>query len=248
MDNKKILEKVEKLVKMYELGLLGGEIMPEDNNPNLNKGSIENYNYYTLPMALNYQRNSYKLWENANKTWYDKETNFVFDTKRVTSLNFEEIQKALIKYKVALQANKQTKIWIKLCNTINELFSGDIRKLFQINDYNIDKIRNYVQKENKKEFPYLSGNKIFNYWLYVLNQYTDIKFKNIESLTVAPDTHVIKASHKLGIIDNKELEQTNVQLLVIERWNKLLKGTKYRPIDIHTPMWLWSRNGFRKLE
>lgn len=248
MDNKDILEKVEKLVKMYELGLLGGEIMPEDNNPNLNKGSIENYNYYTLPMALNYQRNSYKLWESANKTWNDKETNFVFDTKKVATLNFEDIQKALIKYKVALQANKQTEIWIKLCNTINELFNGDIRELFKINDYDINKIKNYVQKENKKKFPYLSGNKIFNYWLYVLHQYTDIKFKNIEYLTVAPDTHVIKASRKLGIIDDKELKQTNVQLLVIERWNKLLKGTKYRPIDIHTPMWLWSRNGFSKLE
>ena len=27
------------------------------------ESSIENYNFFTLPMALNYQRNSYKLWE-----------------------------------------------------------------------------------------------------------------------------------------------------------------------------------------
>lgn len=244
----KILENVDKLVDMYKKGLLGGEVMPEDSNPHLERNSLENYNYYTLPMALNYQRNSYKLWESANKTWEDKDTNFVFDTKKVEKAKVDEVRDALVKYKVALQQNKQTEIWIKLSNTINQLFDGDTRKLFEINDYDVEKIRNYIQKENKSKFPYLSGNKICNYWLYVLYQYTDIKFKNIDKLTVAPDTHVVKASHKLGIISDEELNSSNVQLLVIDRWNKLLDGTKYHPIDIHTPMWLWSRNGFINLK
>lgn len=244
----KIIRDADKLVNMHKKGLLGGEVMPEDSNPHLSRETIENYNYYTLPMALNYQRNSYKLWESANQTWNDEETNFIFDTKQVSKSSFEQVQKALVKYKVALQQNKQTEIWIKLCNTINELFDGDIRKLFKINDYDVNKIRNYIQKENKSKFPYLSGNKICNYWLYVLYQYTDIKFKNIEELTVAPDTHVVKASYRLGIITEQELNSSNVQLIVIERWNEILKGTKYHPIDIHTPMWLWSRNGFKELE
>ena len=248
MNRKEILKNVDKLVNMYKKGLLGGEVMPEDSNPHLSKETIENYNYYTLPMALNYQRNSYKLWESANQTWNDEETNFIFDTKQVSQASFEQVQKALVKYKVALQQNKQTEIWIKLSNTINELFDGDIRKLFKINDYDVNKIRHYIQKENKTKFPYLSGNKICNYWLYVLYQYTDIRFKNIEELTVAPDTHVVKASYRLGIITEQELNSSNVQLIVIERWNEILKGTKYNPIDIHTPMWLWSRNGFKELE
>lgn len=248
MNNNEILNNVHILIKMYKDGLLGGEVMPEDSNPLLDKESLENYNYYTLPMALNYQRNSYKLWESANQTWNDKETNFVFDTKKVCECTFEQVQKALVKYKVALQQNKQTEIWIKLSNTINELFDGDIRKLFEINCYDVNKIRNYIQKENKLKFPYLSGNKICNYWLYVLYQYTEIKFQNIGELTVAPDTHVVKASYRLGVINDKELQSNNVQLIVIDRWNELLKNTEYHPIDIHTPLWLWSRNGFKELK
>lgn len=42
-------------------------------------------------------------------------------------------------------------------------------------------------------FPYLGGNKICNYWLYVMEQYTDVKFIDRENITVAPDTHVIQA-------------------------------------------------------
>jgi len=248
MKKEEILKKVDCLYNMYHEGKLGGEIMPEDENPRLEKTSKENYLYFTLPMALNYQRNSYTLWENANKTYQDKETHFVFEPQEVLKRPLEEVQMALTKYKVALQKNKQTEIWITLCQTIEDLFDGDIRKLFIELENDVDKIRNFIQKEKKKRFPYLSGTKICNYWLYVIWQYTKQEYKNIENLTVAPDTHVVKATHRLGLITEKELTSSNVQEIVINRWNELLKGTKYKPIDIHTPLWLWSRNGFKELE
>lgn len=243
-----ILKKVDILYMMWKKGELGGEVMPEDENPHLDKTSKENYLYFTLPMALNYQRNSYDLWKNANKTYEDEETRFVFDPKLCLEKSFEEVQYALTKYKVALQKQKQTEIWLSLCNTFVKLYDGDIRKLFDELDNDVDKIRNFIQKDNKKSFPYLSGNKICNYWLYVIYQYTDRKFKNVENLTVAADTHVIKATHKLELITDEELNRNDVQLIVIDRWNQLFKGTKYKPIDIHTALWLWSRNGFKQLD
>ena len=84
MDNReKILEKVNKLVLAYKQDILGGEKMPEDENPHLEKESKQNYMYFTLPMALNYQRNSYVLWECANKMYADNEAKQVFDSKAV---------------------------------------------------------------------------------------------------------------------------------------------------------------------
>lgn len=248
MNKEKTLNNVKKLISMYKNGELGGEIMPEDANPNLEKNSLENYLYFTLPMALNYQRNSYKLWEGALKTYNDNETRFVFNPKLCLEKTFVEVQYALTKYKVALQKQKQTEIWISLCNTFINLFDGDIRKLFDNLDNDVEKIKSFIQKENKKVFPYLSGTKICNYWLYVIYQYTDRKYKNIENLTVAPDTHVCKATHKLGLINDNEFNSNNVQLIVIDKWNKLLESTNYKPIDIHTPLWLWSRNGFKEIK
>lgn len=248
MNKKEILKQVDLLYKMWKGGNLGGEIMPEDSNPHLDKASLENYLYFTLPMALNYQRNSYTLWEGALKTYNDKETKFVFNPKLCLEKSFEEVQNALTKYKVALQKNKQTEIWISLCETFVELFDGDIRKLFDLLDNDVNKIRDYIQKDNKKKFPYLSGTKLCNYWLFVIYQYTDKRYKNIEDLTVAPDTHVCKATFKLGLITEAELNSNNVQLIVIERWNELLKDSNYCSIDIHTPLWLWSRGGFKEIK
>lgn len=247
MKRKEILDKVDKLIIMYKNGELGGEVMPENANPHLEKSSLENYLYFTLPMALNYQRNSYTLWESALKTYNDEETKFVFNPKICLEKSFEEVQYALTKYKVALQKQKQTEIWLTLCKTFIELFDGDIRKLFNLLDNDVDKIRNFIQKDNKKMFPYLSGTKICNYWMYVIYQYTDREYKNIDRLTVAPDTHVCKATHKLGLISDEEFNSSNVQKIVIDKWQQLLMNTKYKPIDIHTPLWLWSRNGFKNI-
>ena len=248
MSKQQILEKIERLIEMYQKGELGGEVMPEDSNPNLQKSSLENYIYFTLPMALNYQRNSYKLWESASKTYEDKETNFVFCPKKVLQTDFDKVQSALIKYKVALQKQKQTEIWITLCNTFMELFQGDIRMLFDEMNNDVEKIRNFIQIQNKKKFPYLSGNKICNYWLYVIYQYTDRNYINMGQLTVAPDTHVCQATYKLGLITADQMKSSKVQTIVMEKWKEVLKHTKYNPIDMHTPLWLWSRNGFKEIK
>ena len=238
-----ILEKANKLVDAYKQGLLGGEKMPEDENPGLEKSSKYNYMYFTLPMALNCQRNSYVLWECANRMYQDENAKKVFDSAEVCAMPEELLRKYLVEYKVALQPNKQPLIWKKLCETIENKLGGDIRNLFVINDFSIKMIKEYIQK-NKKDFPYLGGNKICNYWLYVLEQYTDIKFVDRENITVAPDTHVVQASQKLGIISEEEIGLSNVQILIAERWEELLKDTDLKPIDVHTPMWLWSRGKF----
>lgn len=248
MNKNEILDKVNKLIKMYENGELGGEIMPEDANPHLEKNSLENYLYFTLPMSLNYQRNSYTLWESALKTYNDKETQFIFNPKLCLKKSFEEVQAALTKYKLALQRQKQTQIWLTLCNTFVELFDGDIRKIFDSLDNDVNKIRNFIQIQNKKKFPYLSGTKICNYWLFVIYQYTDKIYKNIEDLTVAPDTHVCKATLKLNLITEEEFNSNKVQQIVIEKWQNLLKSSNYKPIDLHTKLWLWSRNGFKEIK
>ena len=88
--------------------------------------------------------------------------------------------------------------------------------------------------------------KICNYWLYVIYQYTDREYKDIEHLTVAPDTYVCKATHKLGLTTDEEFTSSNVQEIVNKRWRGLFDNTKYNLIDIHTPLWLWSRNGFKE--
>lgn len=71
-----------------------------------------------------------------------------------------------------------------------------------------------------------------------------MQFIDRENITVAPDTHVIQASQRLGVINPEESQLANVQTILAERWSSLLEDTDLKPIDVHTPMWLWSRGKF----
>ena len=64
---------------------------------------------------------------------------------------------------------------------------------------------------------------------------------------IAPDTHVIKAAKMFGLITEEEFNRSDVQHIVVTKWNGLLADSEFCPIDIHTPLWLWSRNGFKEL-
>jgi hypothetical protein len=238
-----ILADVRRLLYLYESGALGGKIMPENANPGLEINSRENFLYFTLPMALNYQRNSYKLWEAAKLSYADPDTSDIFTPAHVMQMSADELRQKMLKYKVALQPNRHPAIWKTLCETLYREFHGDVRALLSLCNHSVTDISGYMQA-NKKRFPYLSGTKIMNYWLYVLEKYTAAEFLDRQNITVAPDTHVIKSSVKLGLINDDVVNLPNTREKVSGLWAEILRGTELVPIDIHTPLWLWSRSGF----
>lgn len=218
--------------------------MPEDANPHLDISSKENFLFFTLPMALNYQRNSYKLWESACQSYNDIETRDIFDPNKVICMPIDTLRDKLLKYNVALQPNKQPLIWLRLCETFSNSFFGDVRLFFSSNDYRVYEIKQYMIN-NKKSFPYLSGEKIMNYWLYVMSNYTSSKFSDRENISIAPDTHVLQSSVKLGIIKQSDLKRNDIREHTSKCWKSLCEHTDFLPIDLHTPLWLWSRNNFQ---
>jgi len=238
-----ILEAVGTLLRLHEEGRLGGARMPKDANPGLPPSGKDNFLYFTLPMALNYQRNSYSLWIAALATWHDLETRFAFSPNEVCGVPENQLRAALLKHRLALQPVRHVAIWKTICATLAGEYGGDVRVLFRRCGNDIRLILKEVQEREKKGFPYLSGQKICNYWLYVMSQYTDADFRNRACLSVAPDTHVIQASIMLGVVDGSKAPDV-LRPLVAEAWKDVLKGTRLDPIDIHTPLWLWSKRGF----
>lgn len=238
-----VLRIVRALILMHEAGDLGGEKMPEDVHPDIPPDSKELAHYFTLGMALNYQRNSYSLWRSCTAAWTDETRRWIFDPQEAATRSIDDLREALVLHRVALQPNNHVKIWRTISQTLAATYGGDVRKLFEENDCRISLIKDAISRE-KKGFPYLAGTKICNYWLYVMLSYTQLGLTEKSALNVAPDTHVINASAILGVITDEEKERPDARDMVADRWKELLSDTGLDPIDIHTPLWLWSRAGF----
>ncbi len=238
MNRNQILPKVIKLYNLFEAGQIP-TLSQHEVHPNLDKSSRENYLYFTFSPCLNFQRSSPALWQSALNTWQDFQTNYLFFPEEVVKKPREQIQKDLIKHKLALQQNKHTDIWLAISNAFHIFYKNDPRELFKLEDWDVLKIRQVIQIDKNKNFPYLSGPKMANYWLYIISHYTDAKFKNMHEISIIPDTHVIQSTVKLGI--TKSISSPE---LVAKAWKELLEGSGLTPVEMHPVLWNWSRNNF----
>ncbi len=240
---KQIIENCRKLLAAYRDWKLGYMKMPEDENPWFSSDENELcLAYFTLPMALNYQRNSYKLRESALQTYQDPMTKDVFDVKKSGLMSDDELRRKLMKYKLALQPNKHIQTWRKISQTVAE-HRWSFAQFFVAVDNDFLILQDMVQKLHKQGFPYLSGPKIFNYRSFIIQKYWGITLRNSEYIEIAPDTHVTKCSVKLWVITAQKAENLTKEK-ISEKWRAVLKWSGIAPIDMHSPLWFWSRNNF----
>jgi hypothetical protein len=233
------LEKVKRLLAMYERGLIP-TLAQHEVNPGLPYGSRENYLYFTLPVCINFQRSSPALWAAALATWDDETTRYLFFPESLAQTSLEQIRTDLTKHKLGLQPNKHTLIWTSIAQTLHEYYEDDPRNVIREAERDAGKLIALLQKTYRKRFPYLSGPKLSNYWPFILSLYTDVKFKNAQEISIIPDTHVLQSSVRLGIA------QAGATPLQVEAaWKELLKESGINPSQVHPVLWNWSRNKFQ---
>ena len=238
MNKSTILKKVLMLHALYNKGLIK-TLTQHEVHPDCTPGSRERYLYFTLPPCLNFQRSSPAMWASALKTWDDPTTRYLFFPEQTTKKSFTTLQRDLTKHNLALQRNKHTEIWLTISTTLHEHFKDDPREVVRAGAMDAEKIIAFIQQDHKKWFPYLSGPKMTNYWLYILTRYTDVPLTNRQAISIIPDTHVLQCSIKLGLTG-----ETAGPTAVAEAWKNLLQGTSINPIDMHPILWNWSRNNF----
>ncbi len=234
----KLLDKVKALHSFYHEGKIP-TLSQHEVNPNLNKGDRLNYIYFTLPVCINFQRSSPAMWQSALKTFNDPETNYLFYPERIIIEPLEKIRRDLCKHKLGIQPNKHTDIWVKISTTLANYYEADPRKIMKQGNNDVVLILDILQNSEKDRFPYLRGNKLSNYWLYILSHYTDLKLQNMNSISIIPDTHVIKSTQKLGLTEKIETPEN-----VIKVWKSLLEESDLSPVEMHPVLWNWSRNNF----
>jgi hypothetical protein len=233
------LERIRRLLHLYQSGQIP-TLSQHEVNPHLDTGSRENYLYFTLPPCLNFQRNSPAMWKAALATWEDAETQYLFFPERTAITPMDKVRQDLLKHRLALQPNKHVQIWMAISTTLHQSFGDDPREVIRAADGDAGKLIHLLQVSRKKDFPYLCGPKLSNYWPYILSQYTDVSFKNMHEISIIPDTHVIQSSVHLNLVD-----PTANSLQVEQAWKELLRDSGISPVAMHPVLWNWSRNDFQ---
>lgn len=238
LSKQKLLAKVMSLYELWQSGKIE-RLAQHEVHPELPRRSRENYLYFTLPVAINFQRSSPAMWQSALRTWNDTKTRYVFFPEKVVAEKQAKVQKDLLKYRLAVQTNKHPAIWVRISETLQKHYKNSPKAVLEEGDMDVKKILQTIQQDKKLVFPYLGGPKLSNYWLYILSQFTDAKLENLNEISIIPDTHIVQSSVRLGLVQEK-IEPQKVALA----WKELLEGSRINPIDMHPVLWNWSRAGF----
>lgn len=238
-----VVESCTAIRRAYLAGMLGDLRLPEDESPDFSDGaSFESQLiYFTLPMSLNYRRQSVQLWRAARRTYEDTETRWVFDLSAASATPTEQLREALTRHRLALQPDRHTQNWQTIARTVLAEW-GSIEGMLGSLDSDFLRLREVIQKQHKRGFPYLSGPKIFNYWAFVLATRCGYPFKNQHHIDIAVDTHILKASVRLGVVSLAESDSLPRDVIAA-RWRIALAGAPLLPTDMNVPLWAWSRRG-----
>ncbi|MEJ5226825.1 hypothetical protein [Thermodesulfovibrio sp.] len=236
----------------HEKGIHGKKDMPEDKLPmGVQERSLEHILFVTLTTCIDYMRDSQSLWNNSRKTYEDPQTSYLFEPSLVSETPIEKIIEDMNKHNLSQRPRQDAKIWRTNSITFHKKWNNNPINLFEKFSYDALEILRHL-RNNRRDYPYLSADKIPLVWLRILKDNVGIKFKNIEKVPIPVDTHIARATLATGVVRGKAtINKDELNELIKEAWFKSLDSLKINnrqiiPLDLDKPFWHLSRYGCSK--
>jgi len=270
MDSLKIdIEKGKKVATILfesfnsDEGIFGHNVMPEDllwgsdlSGIKVEKGSYDHLMFITMVVSIDYMRDADKLWQAGRETMEDSETKWLFSPEMVKNKPIEEIIPAMKKHKLSQKHNRDAGIWKRISVSFVDIYDSDPRKL--LGEYDYDAIKIFEKKYDirfKRDFPSLSGNKIFPLWLRMLHDNVGIELVNLDKIPIPVDVHIARATFATGCLHGAytgTIEKASQK--IDETWKNIIEQVQHQKLNYALQMdeclWHLSKYGcrFRKDE
>jgi len=237
-------------------GIFGKTVMPEDlmwgsdlQGIGVKRDSYEYMMFITMVVSIDYMRDADRLWAAGRSTMEDPETRWLFNPAYVKDRLIDEIMSAMQKHKLSKKHRKDARIWKTVSESFARLYDSDSGKL--IKECGIDAKKLYERKFDvrfKKEFPSLSGDKIFPLWIRMLHDNLGIELKNLEKVPIPVDRHVARSMFTTGcLIGEYKGNIAGVKQRVQEAWEIVIKSLAHPKLkyalQMDEALWHLSKNG-----
>jgi len=263
MDNLKIdIERGKQVAKILfdkfnsDEGIFGKNIMPEDllwgsdlSETGVKKKSYEHLMFITMVVSIDYQRDADKLWQAGRNTIDDAETKWLFSPKIVKDKPIDEIMTAMKKHRLSQKYGKDAEIWKRVSGSFVRHYDSDPRNLIKECEYDAMKLFNKKYDIRfKKDFPFLSGNKIFPLWIRMLHDNLGIKLKNLEKMPIPVDVHIARATFTTGCLKGEYRGSiSDMSPKIDEAWKKIIEKVDHPKLkyalQMDESLWHLSKNG-----
>jgi len=216
-------------------GFFQGYQMPEYVLPDdIVEGSKEHALYLTFVISIDYMTDAVKLWEKARGAYglYPERFNpgVILGLGQRTMTSF--LRKLGARYP---ESGAET--WRKVSKVLVEKYGGDPREMTP------EPLTIQQLKSKLKEFPYLRGNKLSNFYLRAMGENRLLKVSDFSELDIPVDIQVARFTlytGVLGILSNSFegcVHKDPLRSLIEEAWRNAAKKIDTYPWKLDEPIW-----------
>jgi len=216
-------------------GIFAGYSMPEYILPrNIVKGSREHALYLTYVISIDYMTDAEKLWRNARGAYELYPERF---TPEVILRLSENTVKRFVRSLGARFAPEAARTWRRISRVLLEKYGGDPRNI-TLRPLTIDEI-----KRRLRDFPYLRGPKLSNFYIRVMGETGLFKVIDLEELDIPVDKQVTRFTLYTGVIKLRCgrfqgcVNDDPLKSLIEEIWREAAQEMGIAPWRLDEPIW-----------
>ena len=237
IDELKAVKIAEKLLDLFysRKGFFQNYSMPEYILPrNLVKGSREHALYLTYVISVDYMTDAEKLWRNSRGAYelYPER----FKPENIATMG-ERTLRAFVRRLGARFSTTGASTWKKISSILLNKYDGDPRNLTS-QPLTIEEV-----KEKIKDFPYLRGPKLTNFYIRAMSETGLFKVTNLEELDIPVDKQVARFSMYTGVVKLLSeqfqgcVHEPPLRGLIEEAWRNAAKKFGTPPWKLDEPIW-----------
>ena len=237
VDDVKAFNIAERLFDQFynRKGVFEDYSMPEYVLPrNLKEGTREHALFLTYVISIDYMTDAVKLWKKSRGAYELYPERFTPETiLKVSPRTVETVVKNL----GARFYSNAAKTWIKISKLLVDKYGGDPRNITR------EPLEIVEIKRRLKEFPYLRGNKLSNFYMRAMGETGLFKVKDLNELDIPVDKQVARFTIYTGVLKLLSEQFTGcvhedpIRSLTEEVWRNAAKKLGTPPWKLDEPIW-----------
>jgi endonuclease III len=216
-------------------GFFADYSMPEYVLPrNLKERSREHALFLTYAISIDYMTDAVKLWKRSRGA-YELHSD-MFTPKQILKVSPRTVENFVKKLGARFYTNA-AKTWIKISKILTEKYNEDPRNLTR-KPLTIAEV-----KQKLRDFPYLRGNKLSNFYIRAMGETKLFKVKDLSELDIPVDQQVARFTIYTGVLKLLSeqfvgcTQEQPLRGLIEEAWRHAAKTLGTAPWRLDEPIW-----------
>ena len=237
VDEGKAFKIAERLLDQFynHKGFFQDYTMPEYVLPrNLNEGSREHALFLTYVISIDYMTDAVKLWKKSRGAYELHPERFT--PEEILKVSPRTVQTFVKRLGARFYLNA-AKTWTKISRILLDEYGGDPRNITR------EPLEIVEIKRRLRDFPYLRGNKLSNFYLRAMGETGLFKAKNLNELDIPVDKQVARFTIYTGVLKLLSeqfigcAQENPLRSLIEEAWRNAAKKFAVAPWKLDEPIW-----------